>query len=145
MLFATIYFANSFSLKRKNYDVLVPLACIALFVAHPIGRSVWFFSLYWLIPVIARFAFPNNLFAKSLGASFTAHAVGGVIWIYFVGMPASMWLALIPIVAFERLVFAAGISASYIAFNVVLDKLDSWNPRLELARFVSINPKYVLK
>src|SRR3990172_1095426 len=46
---------------------------------HPIGRTVWFYSIYWLIPLIV-WPFRNNfLLARSLGATFTIHAVGGAI------------------------------------------------------------------
>jgi hypothetical protein len=38
-------------------------------------------------------------------------------------MTAEQWIMLIPIVAFERLLFAAGITGSYVVVNTVLDKL----------------------
>ncbi len=45
----------------------------------------------------------------ALASTFIAHAVGSVIWLYTVPMVASAWLALIPIVACERLLYTAGI------------------------------------
>jgi hypothetical protein len=37
-------------------------------------------------------------------------------------MTAGQWIALIPVVFVERFLFGAGISVSYVAFNVVLHK-----------------------
>ena len=38
-------------------------------------------------------------------------------------MTPAMYMALVPITAFERLLFATGIAGSYIAINTILDKL----------------------
>ena len=110
-LVATLYFAKN---TRMNY--ILPTICILLFVAHPIGRTAWYFSLFWTIPIITN-QFRNNIFAKSLGATFSAHAVGGVIWLYSLSLPASFWQSLIPIVAIERIIMAAGITLMYYATN----------------------------
>ena len=53
--------------------------------------------------------------ARALGATFTAHAVGGALWIWTFALPASVWQSLIPVVITERFVFAVGICASYYA------------------------------
>jgi hypothetical protein len=58
--------------------------------------------------MILYFVPQKNIFFTSLGSTFTAHAVGSVIWLYTIPMTAGMWLALIPIVALERLCFATG-------------------------------------
>jgi len=139
MLFAAYYFGT----KRNKINIVVPLIAMALFILHPVGRQVWFFSLYWLIPVIVKVVprFSKNLFAKSLGATFTAHAVGGAAWIYTIPMTASQWLTLIPIVAYERLLFASGIALSYLAVNAVLAKIDT---KLTTG-FVNISKKYLIK
>lgn len=129
MIFAAIYFAvasKTFTEKinaSKALSVIVPLTAITVFILHPIGREVWFFSLYWLIPIIALF-FAKNLFIRSLGTTFTAHAVGSALWIYTVPMTAQQWLALIPIVAFERTMFALGIALSFIVTTNVLARID---------------------
>ena len=123
MVFAAVYFGT----KRKQFGIIVPLLAIAAFMAHPIGRTVWFFSLYWAIPIIAKISPPkyqNNIFVRSLGTTFTAHAIGGAIWIYTIPMTAEQWVGLIPVVAYERLLFAAGIAVSYVVINTLLDKLD---------------------
>ncbi|MFA6907667.1 MAG: hypothetical protein WC263_02465, partial [Candidatus Micrarchaeia archaeon] len=82
------------------------------------------YSLYWLIPAIAL-ALPEHLLLRSLGSTFTAHAIGGVIWIYSFPTTPAFWMMLIPIVAFERLLFALGISGSYIAFNTLFARVEA--------------------
>ena len=98
-LFAVAYFS-----RKSKLGIIVPLLAIVAFNAHPIGRSVWYFSLFWLIPIICHFfrdgfllARPDrnrapqgarstaiggavSIGARALGATFTAHAVGGAIW-----------------------------------------------------------------
>src|SRR3989344_7472875 len=93
MLFAAIYFA-----RKGKINLIIPLLAIIAFVAHPIGRTVWYFSLFWLIPIAAHFFRDRFLFLRALGATFSAHAVGGALWIWVFTLPASAWNALIPIV-----------------------------------------------
>jgi hypothetical protein len=127
MLFATYYFASFNRINKiRIIKILVPLAAIALFVLHPVGGQVWFFSLYWTIPIIVALLpkkYSNNVLLRAFGATFTAHAVGGALWVWTVPMTAEMWIGLIPVVAYERLLFAAGIAVSYVAINVFLDKV----------------------
>jgi len=137
MLFAALYFAK-YS-KGKLTQAIVPLACMALFIAHPIGQQAWVYSLYWLIPVIVL-VLPENLFLRSLGSTFTAHAIGGIIWLYFIPTNPAFWMALIPIVAFERTLFALGITGSYYAFNTVLAKAEA----AAKSGVLSIDRRYVL-
>ncbi|MDD5162777.1 MAG: hypothetical protein PHD95_01065 [Candidatus ainarchaeum sp.] len=125
MLFGAFYFGKYLQKKSlKDASLLVPLACMALFWLNPVGQQVWFYALYWLIPVFAKL-FSKRLIARSFGATFTAHAIGSTIWLYTVPMPAEAWIALIPIVAIERTAFALGISISYVGFNTFLSKVDS--------------------
>ena len=122
MLFAAYYFGT----KKKKLSIIIPLIAMAIFILHPIGRQVWFFLLYWTIPIIVKILpkkYSDNVLLKSLGATFTAHSVGGAAWIWTVPMTASQWIALIPVVAYERLLFAGGIAGSYVILNTVLDKL----------------------
>ena len=144
MLFAAYYFGS----KKKNLNIAVPLIAIALFILHPVGREVWFYSLFWTIPIIAKLLpekYSNGVAARSLGATFTAHAVGGAFWIWTVPMTASQWIALIPVVIYERLLFAAGIGISYVAFNAlfdhVLDKLKVKVP----TDVLRINKRFTIK
>ena len=65
MLFAAWYFGT----KKDKLSFLVPIIAIALFVAHPVGRQVWYFSLFWTIPVIL----------KSVPEKYLRHSVAAVI------------------------------------------------------------------
>src|SRR3989338_6245084 len=139
MLFAAWYFGA----KKDKASIIVPIAAIILFVAHPVGRQVWYFSLFWTIPIIIKLLpkkYAEKAFIRSLGATFTAHAVGGAMWNYIVPMTPEAWVALIPIVIFERLLFAGGIAISYIGFNTLLDKLDAKTK----AEYVNVDKKYIL-
>src|SRR5271157_3257965 len=134
MIFAAFYFGS-----KSRSRVIVPLICMALFILNPIGMQVWYYSLYWLIPVAAAL-WKDNLFLRSLGATFTAHAVGSVAFLYAFSIPAGTWITLIPIVAYERFSFAVGISISYIVVNTILSSISS---RVDL-RALKIDPRYVL-
>ncbi|HEX9504317.1 MAG TPA: hypothetical protein VF974_08455 [Patescibacteria group bacterium] len=113
-LFAVVYFS-----KKSKWNILVPLLAIILFVVHPIGRTVWFYSMFWLIPIVCYY-FQDKLLARALGATFAAHAVGGVLWLYYFNLPKEVWLSLIPVVIVERLLFAAGIVLNVLLFKVIL-------------------------
>jgi len=82
------------------------------------------------------------LLARALGATFTAHSIGGAIWIWVFNLPAAVWVSLIPIVVIERGIFALGISASYILMNNILAYLAK--KRLLTAGF-SVDKKYILQ
>jgi hypothetical protein len=119
MLFAVLYFA-----KKGMFNVFIPAVAIIAFVVHPIGRDVWYFSLFWIIPIVAYFLRDRFLFARALGSTFTAHAVGGALWIWTFSLPASVWNSLIPVVAAERLLFALGITVSFVLVNNLLCLLE---------------------
>lgn len=142
LVFAAIYFGSIAKkrLEKSDWIVLVCAAAIVLFVLHPVGRQVWYFSLFWTIPILIKLFAPEKLLFKSLGATFTAHAVGGVIWIYTLNTNAELWNGLIPIVAFERVLFAVGIAASYLVMNTLLLKIENRLPK----KIVLLNPKYDL-
>lgn len=134
-LFAVLYFALA---SRKKFQgrwlLAIPILCILAFIVHPIGRQVPYYALmFWFIPVAAYFK-KNNLFIRSLGATFTAHAVGGAAWIWAFNLPAEVWRNLIPVVITERLLFASGIAASYIVVKYTLSFLASKKilPKLEI-------------
>lgn len=119
MFFAVLYFA-----KKGKINLIVPALAITAFVAHPLGRTVWYFSLFWLIPIAAHFFRDRFLLARALGATFTAHAVGGALWIWAFALPAPVWNGLIPVVAVERLLFAFGICGSFVVVNNLLGFLE---------------------
>lgn len=136
-LFAALYFA-----KKSKLNIIIPVLAIIAFNLSPIGHQVWYFSLYWLIPIAAYFIREKSLVAKSLGATFSAHAVGGAIWVWVFKLPAAVWIGLIPVVAAERLLFALGIAVSYLVVNNVLAIL----VKKELIKYsLPINHKYVWK
>jgi hypothetical protein len=117
-LFAVWYFH-----KKSRWSLLPAIAAIIAFNFHPNGRAAWYFSLYWLIPIFCYFFRERFLLARALGTTFTAHAVGGALWLYVFGLPATVWLSLIPVVAYERLLFAAGIAVMYLVMNNLLNWL----------------------
>ena len=122
-LFAVYYFAE-ISKKSSKWILAVPFIAILAFLAHPNGRQVPYYTLFWVIPLIA-YRFKDNLLIKSLGATFTAHSVGGAAWIWTFNLPASVWQSLIPVVIAERLLFAVGIAASYVLVKYALKYLSS--------------------
>lgn len=122
VLFAVAYFS------RKNIlNVIIPVLAIVAFLAHPTGRTVWYFPLFWLIPIAAYFFRDRFLIARAAGATFTAHAVGGALWIWIFALPASAWTALIPLVIKERLLFTLGIAGSFIVLNNLICWMDTKN------------------
>lgn len=121
LAFAAIYFGS----KRKYPAYLAVLAILA-FLANPIGRQVWFYSLYWLIPIAASF-YKKNPIANALGATFTAHAVGGALFIWAFNTPKEIWLKLIPVVAAERAFFALGIVVTSYVVSRLLNAQYRWS------------------
>lgn len=109
VLFAVFYFN-----KKRSINLLIPITAMLIFLSHPVGRSSWQYSLLWLIPVFAHY-FRKNLFIRSLGATFTAHSVGGALWVWAFGLTREMWLALISQTLLERTLMAGGITVSYYA------------------------------
>lgn len=103
---------------KKLLLALIPLSCIVLFCIHPVGCQAWAYSLFWVIPVATLFINHTNLFTHMLGSTFTAHAVGSVVWLYCGPMlTPAMWLALIPVVMLERLLLASGMTLGYYALS----------------------------
>ncbi|MDP3973917.1 MAG: hypothetical protein Q8P92_03730 [Candidatus Daviesbacteria bacterium] len=121
-LFAVYYFAVISKKGSGRWILGVPVLAIIAFLAHPNGGQVSYYTLFWIIPLIA-YKFRSNLYMRSLGATFTAHAVGGATWIWAFNLPASVWNSLIPVVISERLLFATGITASFILTKKALTYL----------------------
>lgn len=137
MLFAALYFG-----KNTKLNWIIPALAIIIFNLNPIGRSAWIYSMFWLIPIVCYFFYDKSLIAKSLGATFTAHAVGGAAWVWVFGLSKTIWLGLIPVTTIERTVFTIGIAATYLVTNNVLNylmqkKIVSWQ--------LPVNPKYAIK
>ena len=120
MLFGLLYFA-----RGKRDSLFIPLLAILAFNLHPIGREVWYYSLFWCIP-LAMHLFRNTFtYARALGSTFTAHAVGGALWIWTFNLPATFWQGLIPVVIRERLFFALGITVTYFAAKKIIRYLST--------------------
>ncbi|MFH1236273.1 MAG: hypothetical protein V1685_05050 [Parcubacteria group bacterium] len=137
-LFPLAFGALYFGLRKfPIIKACIPLLCMVLFNLHPEGRGAWYYSLYWLIPVVALLT-PRSLVFRSLGATFTAHAVGGVAFLYAFNLSSEVWIALIPIVFIERMLFTAGIATSYLVTNSALAFVSS-HPRFAfMARLVDV-------
>jgi hypothetical protein len=116
---ASVYLASSHWAAR----CALPMACMALFWLHPVGYAAAPYALYWLIPVAVFFVPSHHLFLNALGSTFVAHAVGSVIWLYTVPMESSAWLALIPIVAVERLLCATGMVVAHGVLQAVVSRV----------------------
>ncbi|OGD86130.1 hypothetical protein A2164_03930 [Candidatus Curtissbacteria bacterium RBG_13_35_7] len=145
ILFAVWYFA--FKPKKQNtYQsrliLAIPIFSMLMFNLHPIGRTVWFYSMFWFIPLLVWPLREKSLIAKSLGATFTAHGVGATIWIWLFNLPAAVWISLVPITAMERGIFALGISASYILVNNILAFLTS---KKLIPQGIVIDKRFLLK
>lgn len=108
------------ALQKFFLNVVLPLLCMLIFVAHPVGRVAWVYSLYWLIPVFFYFQKKETVWAVSLSSSFIAHAVGSMFWLFLMPMSPERWLLLIPIVAVERLLFAVASVVVYGAIKKVM-------------------------
>lgn len=135
VLFAVFYFS-----KKRLVNLLIPLIAIVGFNLNPIGRSAWQYSLLWLIPIAAHF-YRKNLFVRSLGATFTAHAVGGLLWVWAFGLSKTIWLALIPQTLIERTLMAVGISVSFVVISNIL----SLAVKKKLIPTISLEKHYLLK
>ena len=140
MMFAAIYFGLNKTRKLDKLILIIPIIAILLFLLHPEGRKAWFFSLFWLIPILAFFK-KERLILNALGSTFTAHAVGSVAFLYTFNLAAPIWIGLIPIVFIERVFFAIGIWATYLLLNTALDQLVTKVRVLALEPLV--NQKYI--
>ena len=103
-----VFSAYAYKNRHWSTSLCLPAVCMFLFVMHDVGSVAWMYSLYWLIPMALYFV-KNSMISRALSASFVAHAVGSVIWLYTKDIAAPVWIALIPVVACERLLIAAGI------------------------------------
>ena len=142
VFFAGYVFAQMF--KKKRYHIVVPIAAILLFIIHPIGRQVWYYSLFWLIPIIIiagqtqiRKLTRNHdiptIYLYALAATFIDHAVGSIMFLYYLNIPAKYWNMAIPFVPIERLTYALGIMLFYITIRLIL-KLTQENLNVQLLK-----------
>lgn len=93
-------------------SVIVPASCMILFVVHPIGSVVYFYSFYWFIPIVLYTFFRKHMFSQALISAFVAHALGSLVWLYCYQLAPIYWIAALPVVLFERCLIAMGIVAA---------------------------------
>ncbi len=116
---ASLYWASPNIVIR----LFIPLACMVLFIAHPVGLPAFMYTFYWLIPIALYFVRRKNVFLEALGSTFIAHAVGSVVWLYTMPTTPVLWIGLIPIVAVERLLFASGMVLAHYVLVLVFDQV----------------------
>lgn len=143
ILASSVYFARS--LKGDRRMMVLPLLCMLAFNLNPIGRQVWYYSLFWTIPMltvgfsqqIRRLVKRNEIaiYLYSLGTTFVDHGVGSVMYLWAFNIPAEMWIAAIPLTIAERLIIAAGIDFMYHAVKYSMRKMQE--PFLMNAMMVS--------
>lgn len=105
--FASLYWATDSKMLR----VIPAILCVVLFLAHPAGAESAWYSLFWLVPMI--FASYSNPWATALGSSFTAHAVGTIVWLYAGQLHAADFMLLAQVVVVERLMIAVAMVLAY--------------------------------
>ncbi len=113
--------------------IIPSIACMILFVLHPIGRTVWYYSLFWTIPIfIALFKSKTDVllkiksfkvYAYALGSAYVDHAIGSIIYLYYLNIPAKFWTQAIPLTFIERLIIAGGITLSYFSVRFAIKSL----------------------
>lgn len=132
-LFAVLYFSVIQKKGSGKWILAIPMLAVLAFLMHPNGVQVPYYTLFWFIPLIA-YKFRHNLYMKSLGATFIAHSIGGAAWIWAFNLKPAVWQGLIPVVISERLLFATGISLSFILVKHTLEFLVAKKllPKLEL-------------
>lgn len=117
-LCGALYLQKTLSHQNRLIRFIVPLICIALFVATPVGGQAWAYSIFWLIPAAIALFPRTTVFTAALASTFMTHAAGSVLFIYVTPMTPAFWIALMPVVLLERCGFALGITALY--YNVLL-------------------------
>lgn len=131
ILMGSIYFSRSFRGDRKL--VAIPALCMVLFLLHPIGREVWYYSLFWLVPIVIM-RYKDRIdgvlrhpiartYSYSIGTAFVDHSVGSVVYLWFLSIPAQFWIASIPLVIMERLIIALGITFSFHSVKAAMKAL----------------------
>ena len=94
------------------------LCAIFLFIVHPVGSVAWIYPCLWLIPMVSLL-WAGTKIERALTATFAAHVVGSLIYLYAIPMTAAQWVGLVPVVLVERGVFALGIVGLLYAQEVV--------------------------
>lgn len=113
--------------ENRLIKISIPLGCMVLFIAHPVGALVPYYILYWILPCVLpcinQLKLSHSIFIRALASTLTCHAVGSVLWLYSHHTDAAFWNSLIPVVWIERLLFATIITAAYYGVWVLKKKV----------------------
>lgn len=124
-LCAALYWTGN-SILSRSINAIVPIICMALFIAHPVGSHAFVYSLWWCIPVLFSFYAHKSVLLRAVGSTAVAHAVGSVMWLYLVNpMTPSAWIALIPVSLAERLIFSCGMVCAYYVYAYLVAAVSS--------------------
>lgn len=122
----SLFAAFAWRSRSFFFHVITPLTCMVLFIMHPQGAGAPLYTLYWLIPVGIWLSGSRLLLSRALASTFVAHAVGSVVWLNAYNIPSATWITLIPVVLFERLLFALALVSVYNTAHKVLSSLQSY-------------------
>lgn len=95
------------------FKIVVPSVCMLLFWYQTWGTIAMAYALLWIIPIVISLLKTEQIYFKSLAATFVAHSIGSVIWVYGANLTAEQWFALIPVALAERIVLAILIGFVY--------------------------------
>lgn len=114
-------FFGSSALQFRSFRlfVIVPFLSMMLFCMHAVGSQVFYYSLYWFIPILIYFFVKDTLYSRALASSFIMHAIGSVVWLYCGNINALTWTALIPLVLIERIIIASGMVGCIAIFQYI--------------------------
>ncbi len=114
--------AGLLMLRKWNYVIGIFLLAIVVWLLFPLGRAAWFQTLNWIFTIIV--AYPaakwgvdfiktgdsKKMFAGVCLIAFVgcmaAHAMGCIMAIPIFQLPREVWLAVMPIVIPQRIIFA---------------------------------------
>lgn len=114
-----------FNTRAWWWQVVPCLVALVVFNCYWFGTVAMVYSILWLLPLALFFLGLNNMLARALYASFNAHAVGTIVWLFTDSLTASQWCALTPIACLERLIIAGGILIAAVIADYVLHKVQS--------------------
>lgn len=109
--------ASAYLGTQSRLRAILPIVAIVAYLIHPVGIQAPWYALYWLIPLAAVFN-TRFLFIQTLGATFTAHALGTIIYLYSGLLTYEALCILTPLVALERLTYAIGMTTAVWGINL---------------------------
>lgn len=88
------------------FKIGLPSLCMCLFWYQTWGTIAMAYALLWLIPILITLFKIEQIYLKALAATFIAHSVGSVVWVYAAHLTPEQWWALIPVALCERVFLA---------------------------------------